>query len=170
MALRNIFEGSSPRLRTAARPVREINDHIVEILDDLIDTLAAADGVGLAAPQIGINRRIAVIQISDDSPVIELINPEIVSSEGEQTRLEGCLSFPGTWGEVVRPAKVSVKALDRSGTEQIYEGEGLLAQALTHELDHLDGVLFVDKVTRWFTPEEMQALTAAEQAETEGQD
>lgn len=152
MALRTILAGSHPRLRTVARPVRKINEHILEILDDMADTLHNAEGVGLAAPQVGINRRIVVIETADQG-LMELINPEIVASEGAEKRVEACLSFPGVAGEVVRPTHVTVRAMDRNGVEQTYEGEGLLAQAFCHELDHLDGILYVDKVIRWLPVE-----------------
>lgn len=162
MAIRDILDGSNPRLRITARPVREISDHVIMILDDMRETLSAAEGVGLAAPQVGINRRMAVIDAGDG--VLELINPEIVSTEGEETRLEGCLSFPGMWGEVVRPTRVVVRALDRTGAEQVYEGEGLLAQAFAHEIDHLDGVLFADKVVRWVREDEVASAEGSEEA------
>lgn len=156
MAIRDILQGSNPRLRRVARPVREISGHIQGIVDDMIETLANAEGVGLAAPQVGINRRIVVVQIGDDAPIV-LINPEIVSTEGSEQRLEGCLSFPGQWGEVVRPERVVVRALDRDGGEHTYTGEGLLAQAFAHELDHLDGVLFVDKVVSWVSEDDLRS-------------
>ncbi|MBD5560882.1 MAG: peptide deformylase [Clostridia bacterium] len=153
MAIRNIFQGSNPRLRMTAKPVREITPHVLEILDDMLETLRSAEGVGLAAPQVGVNRRLVVIEIEDQDP-LELINPEIISQEGEEQRVEGCLSFPGQVGDVIRPTRVTVRALDRSGEERTYEGEGLLAQAFAHELDHLDGILFIDKVVRWRSDEE----------------
>lgn len=154
MAIRTIMEGSNPRLRGKTRPVKEITDHIVDILDDMIETLHEAEGVGLAAPQIGVLRRIVVIDIGDGP--IELINPEIISQEGSEMRVEGCLSFPNISGWVERPTRVVFRGLNRNGEEKTYEGTGLMAQAVSHELDHLDGVLFVDKVERWCTDEELE--------------
>lgn len=156
MALRKILTGEHPRLRTTAKPVRDITDHVLEILDDMVETLRSAEGAGLAAPQVGINRRIVVVE-TEESGLLELINPEIVSQDGAEQRVEACLSFPGLAGEVVRPTHVVVRALDRSGAEQTYEGEGLVAQAFCHELDHLDGVLYVDKVVRWLPEDDAEA-------------
>lgn len=147
MAIRNILEGDNPRLRKKSREVTKINQRILDLLDDMAETMADARGVGLAAPQVGVMRRIAVVDVGDG--IIELINPEIVSEEGTQREEEGCLSFPDVNGYVVRPEKVIVRALDRTGTEREYEGEGLLARAFAHEIDHLDGVLFVDRVVEW---------------------
>lgn len=154
MAIRTIMEGSNPRLRGKTRPVKEITDHIIMILDDMIETLHQAEGVGLAAPQVGVLRRMVVIDIGEGP--IELINPEIISQDGSEMRVEGCLSFPGMSGWVERPAHVVFKGTNRYGEEKTYEGTGLMAQAVAHELDHLDGVLFVDKVERWCTDDEQE--------------
>ena len=118
----------------------------------MVETMYNADGVGLAAPQVGVLRRVVVIDIGEG--VIELINPELIETEGEQIGPEGCLSVPGVTGEVERPLKVKVKALNRKGEEFIIEGEGLLARALCHEIDHLDGIIFTDKVIRYLDEEE----------------
>lgn len=147
MAVRNILEGDNPRLRTVARPVKKINQHILDVLDDMQQTMYDARGVGLAAPQVGVNRRIVVIDVGEG--VMELINPEIVSEEGQQRSEEGCLSFPDQNGYVIRPEKIVVRAMDRNGEMKEYVGTELLARALAHEIDHLDGVLFVDKVVEW---------------------
>lgn len=160
MAIRDILVGDNPRLRKQSRPVRKINDHILTLLDDMGQTMYESRGVGLAAPQVGVMRRVVVIDAGDG--LIELINPEILSEEGQVAGEEGCLSFPGVeGGQVVRPEKVTVKALDRDGKERIYEGEGLLARAFCHEIDHLDGVLFVDRVTEWIDHDNDQEAEAA---------
>ncbi len=147
MAIRNIRKLGEDILRKKCRVVDTIDDKIITLLDDMIDTMQNADGVGLAAPQVGILKRIAVIDIGEG--VIELINPEIVKTEGKETNVEGCLSVPGKWGTVERPQKVTVRATGRDGKEYEITGEGLLARALCHEIDHLDGVVFVDKVEEY---------------------
>ncbi|NLM14109.1 MAG: peptide deformylase [Epulopiscium sp.] len=147
MALRQIRKDGDEILRKKSKIVKEITPSILTLLDDMAETMYAADGVGLAAPQIGILKRIVVIDVGDG--IIELINPEIIEEEGEQVCAEGCLSIPGVSGEVKRPEKVKVKALNRHGEEIILEGEGLLAVAFCHEIDHLNGILFTDKVIRY---------------------
>ena len=144
MALRNIREMGEDCLRCVCKEVTEINPRIEELIEDLIDTMYEADGVGLAAPQVGVRKRIAVIDVGE-GPVV-LINPEVVSSEGEQTGQEGCLSVPGKCGVVTRPMKVVVKTRNMDWEWEEIEGEGLFARALLHEMDHLDGILYVDKV------------------------
>lgn len=146
MALRNIITDPDSRLRKISRPVKEITPHIVTLLDDMAETMKQAEGVGLAAPQVGVLRRVVVIDVGEG--LIELINPEIISQSGEQKGPEACLSVEDRRGLVVRPSKVSVKALDREGNERIIEGEGLLARCLCHEIDHLDGILYIDKMER----------------------
>ena len=131
-------------LRKKARPVERIDDRILTLLDDMAETMYNAEGVGLAAPQVGILRRVVVIDVGEG--VIELINPEIIEQEGEQVAIEGCLSVPGLSGIVKRPARVVVTALNRHGERIEIEGTDLLARALCHEIDHLDGILYVDKV------------------------
>lgn len=149
MATRTILEGDNPRLRKISRPVGAINQRIIDLLDDMAQTMYEARGVGLAAPQVGALRRVVVIDIGDG--LVELINPEIIETEGSQREEEGCLSLPDDNGYVMRPAKVVVRALDRNGDVQEYTGEGLLARAFTHEIDHLDGVLFTDKMVERIT-------------------
>jgi len=131
-------------LRKKARPVDKIDDRILTLLDDMAETMYKAEGVGLAAPQVGILRRVVVIDIGEG--IIELINPEIIEQEGEQIGAEGCLSVPGLSGIVKRPARVVVTALNRHGERIKIQGEDLLARALCHEIDHLDGILYLDKV------------------------
>ena len=143
MALRKIRTGSDPVLRKICKPVKEINESILTLLDDMADTMYNADGVGLAAPQVGIVRRMCVIDVGYG--LVELINPEIIETSGSQRDCEGCLSIPGATAEVVRPSYAKVKALNRDGEEIIVEGRNLMARALCHEIDHLDGILYIDK-------------------------
>ena len=144
MAIRNILMDGNPRLRKQSRPVEEITPKLLELLDDMAQTMYNARGLGLAAPQVGILRRIVVIDIGDG--IIELINPRIVRADGEQRVEEGCLSIPDLHGLLIRPARVVVQATDRRGKKFKIKGEGLLAKALCHEIDHLDGILITDKM------------------------
>lgn len=144
MALRKIREEGEECLRCVCKEVVEITPHIKDLIEDLIDTMYEADGVGLAAPQVGVRKRIAVVDVGE-GPIV-LINPVVVSSEGEQTGNEGCLSVPGKCGIVTRPMKVKVKTMTPEMTYAEIEGEGLLARAMLHEMDHLDGILYIDKV------------------------
>lgn len=152
MALRNIRKLGDDILRKKCRQVETIDERILTLLDDMAETMYDAGGVGLAAPQIGILKRIVVIDVGEG--LIELINPEITDVEGNIKDVEGCLSVPGKCGYVVRPEKVTVTALNRDGEKITISGEGLLAKAFCHELDHLDGIVFVDKVTEFIEPEE----------------
>lgn len=148
MAIRNIRKVGDDVLAKRCREVEVIDDRITELLDDMADTMYEANGVGLAAPQVGILKRIAVIDVGDG--IIELINPVITEVSDEKKRgVEGCLSAPGRFGEVDRPVKVTVKATNRDGEEFEVVGEGLLAVALCHEIDHLDGNIFLDKVIKF---------------------
>ncbi len=140
MAIRNIVKEGDDILSKKCRQVEKIDSKIIALLDDMAETMYAADGVGLAAPQVGILKRIAVIDIGEG--LIELINPEITETEGEQREVEGCLSVPGVSGYTIRPMKVTVKAIDRNGEEFVIRGSELLARAFCHEIDHLDGKLF----------------------------
>lgn len=141
-------------LRKKSRPLDDVNDRTRMLLDDMYETMQEANGVGLAAPQVGVLRRVVVIDVGEGR--IDLVNPEIIAVEGEQEDREGCLSVPEECGIVKRPMKVTVKALDRNGKPFTLTGEELLARALCHEIDHLDGVLYVDKASRMLTPEEME--------------
>lgn len=156
MAIRNIVKYGDDVLTKKCREVEKIDDRIKTLVDDMLDTLYDSGGVGLAAPQVGVLKRIAVIDIGD-GPII-LINPVIVSEEGIQTGSEGCLSYPGKYGEVSRPNKVCVKATDLGGNEREYIGEELLARAFCHEIDHLDGHMFIEKVTEWYENESDEEL------------
>lgn len=140
--LKILIEGDAA-LRLKSRPVSVINDRIITLLDDMTETMRLADGCGLAAPQVGVLRRVVVIE-TEPGHVLELINPVITERKGEQRELEGCLSVPGRQGYTHRPAYVRVEALDRDGQMRTYEGEGLLARAFCHEIDHLDGILYID--------------------------
>lgn len=147
MAKLNILKYGDETLRKISRPVDVITPRILTLLDDMLETMRAADGCGLAAPQVGILRRIAVIEVEPGNP-IELINPKIIARAGEQQEQEGCLSVPGRWGVTSRPAHVTVRALDRFGNTFDISGSGLLARAFCHEIDHLDGKLFTDIIIR----------------------
>ena len=144
MALRTIRVEGDPVLTKISRPVDKMTPRIQDLITDMLDTMYEAMGVGLAAPQVGILKRIVVIDVGD-GPII-LINPEIIEKSGEQTGDEGCLSVPGMSGQVTRPDHVKVKALNEDMEEVVYEGEGLLARAFCHELDHLDGHMYTELV------------------------
>ena len=152
MATRRILTDGDEILRKISRPVNEIDKRTRILLDDMAETMYKNDGVGLAAPQVGILRRIIVIDIGEG--LLELINPEIIYSEGSKIDTEGCLSIPGRRGTVERPSKVIVQALNRKGKPIQVTGEGLMAVALCHELDHLDGILYTDKMIEDVTDKE----------------
>ena len=145
MAKRTIRTDGDDVLRKVCKPVKSMTARTEELIDDMFETMYDSNGVGLAAPQVGVLKRIVVIDVMDGNPLV-LINPEIVETEGEQTGPEGCLSLPGLEGEVTRPERVVCKALDMNMDEITVEGEGLLARCICHELDHLDGILYKDKV------------------------
>ena len=155
MAIRNIRKLGDELLRKKSRKVEEIDDRIITLLDDMADTLKEANGVGLAAPQVGVLKRIAIVD--DGGEIIELINPVITESSGEQTGPEGCLSLPGEYGEVTRPMNVTVTALDRNGKIFTCKREGFVARAFCHETDHLDGILYIDKAERMLDPEDFES-------------
>lgn len=160
MALRTIRTEGDPVLEKVCRPVEKIDRRTRDLVDDMLETMYDACGVGLAAPQVGVLKRLVVIDVGD-GPLI-LVNPEILETSGEQTGEEGCLSVPGMSGQVTRPNYVKVKALDENMEEQILEGEGLLARAFCHEIDHLSGKLYVDLVEG-----ELHDVTAADAEEEE---
>ncbi len=144
MAIRNIRTDEDTILRKNSREVEKFDDRLFQLLDDMADTMYAADGVGLAAVQVGVLRRVVIIDIGEG--LIELINPEIVEEEGIQCDVEGCLSLPGKQAYTMRPMTVTVKAQNRNGNWCVYKGTGLKAKAFCHEIDHLDGILYVDKI------------------------
>lgn len=146
MAIRNIRTDEDPILRKKSRAVEKFDDRLFELLDDMADTMYDADGVGLAAVQVGVLRRVVIIDIGEG--LIELINPEIVEEDGIQCDVEGCLSLPGKQAYTMRPMTVTVKAQNRNGNWCVYKGTGLKAKAFCHEIDHLDGVLYVDKIAK----------------------
>lgn len=156
MTIRKIIVYPNPILEQPCEPVTIFDKKLSRLLDDMYETMIEFDGVGLAAPQIGINKQIAIVDIDDEHGTIELINPIIVRKEGEETDIEGCLSFPGLYGEVPRSYKVEVKAQNRKGKEFILQAEGFLARAIQHEIDHLHGILFTSKVTRYVKEEELE--------------
>jgi len=143
MALRQLRIYGDEILRKKAKPIKDINSSVLTLLDDMLETLHSKNGLGLAAPQVGVLRRVVIIEVEDT--LYEMINPVIVTSEGTQRRNEGCLSVPGRSGDIDRPAYVKVEATDRNGNPYFIEGEELLASVLCHELDHLDGILYLDK-------------------------
>ena len=145
MALRIIRTYTDPLLRKKSKPVKVFDEKLHILLDDMLDTLHSVNGLGLAAPQVGSLRQVVIIELEDR--VLELVNPEILETQGTQTRSEACLSVPGKNGLVERPAHVKVRAFDRNGVEFTAEGEELLAVAMCHEIDHLSGVLYIDKAT-----------------------
>ncbi|MBR6522094.1 MAG: peptide deformylase [Oscillospiraceae bacterium] len=164
MALRNIVKKGDECLNKKCRDVTEFNGRLHKLLDDMRDTLIDSNGVGLAAPQVGILRRVVlVMDTNNDDEIIELINPEIIDTDGEQEGPEGCLSVPGVWGIVKRPWWVKVKAQDRNGEWFEVEGDGLTGRCFCHEIDHLSGVLFDSRAERLLTAEEIQAMSAEEE-------
>ena len=168
MALRKIVEVGDECLLKKCRPVTEFNRHLHLLLDDMAETLADANGAGLAAPQVGVLRRVCLVLDEDSEEYIELINPEIIAESGTQTGLEGCLSLPGKWGIVTRPNVVRVRAQDRDGDWFEAEGEGLTARAFCHEIEHLDGHLFSEHIDHFLSDEELEDYLNAEQAEAAG--
>ncbi len=155
MPTRNIVKEGDSCLRKVCRPVTDFNDRLHTLLDDMHETLAEANGAGLAAPQVGVLRRLALVMLEDGS-YLEIINPEIVEKSGTQNDVEGCLSVPGVWGMVERPMNVTVSAQDRFGKPFTVSAEGFTARAFCHEIDHLDGHLFTDLVTEYIDPEELE--------------
>ncbi len=153
MALLNILKDGDETLRKKSRPVTEITPRILTLLDDMVETMHKADGCGLAAVQVGVLRRVVVIEV-EEGEIYEMINPEIVARRGNQKEQEGCLSVPGRYGITSRPAKVTVRYEDRNGKLWELTGEGLLARAICHELDHLEGKLFTDEMIEEIFPEE----------------
>lgn len=154
MAIRNIVLDTDELIRKKSKEVVEFNEKLWQLLDDMAETMYSADGVGLAAVQVGILRKVVVVDTGDT--LYEMINPEIIETSGSQTGPEGCLSSPNEYGDVTRPMNVKVKALDRFGKEYTIEGTELLARALCHEIDHLNGVLFKDLAEETYEVEEVK--------------
>lgn len=162
MAIRNILteDKDGAFLHKKCRTVENYDKRLAILLGDMADTLREANGVGLAAIQVGVLKRVVVIDVGDG--IRELVNPVILEKSGEQEAMEGCLSIPGKWGMTKRPSHVKVRAQDRNGNTFEYEGEGLLATASCHEIDHLDGVLFLSHVTHMLTDEELKKINSSE--------
>jgi peptide deformylase len=156
LAIRKIVMYPAEILKKRCQEVTKFDRKLAKVLDDMYDTMIKYDGVGLAAPQIGLDLRIAVVDIDDESGTIEMMNPRILETAGEQTGPEGCLSFPGIYGEVTRPFYVKIEAFDRKGRKYTLEAEDFLARAIQHELDHLDGILFTSKVIRYLDEQELE--------------
>lgn len=167
MSLRTILTQGDPALAKTCRPVEKFDQKLHELLDDMKETLVQANGVGLAAPQIGILRRVVVVMDAEDN-MVELVNPQIIASAGEQTGLEGCLSVPGKYGVVTRPATATVRAQDRDGNFFEMSGEGIVARCFCHELEHLDGHLYTEHIDHFLTDEELEAFYAQEEQEPSG--
>ncbi len=170
MALRNILTEENPALRKVCRPYTDFNDRLHELLDDMKETLSQANGVGLAAPQVGILRRACIVMETnvpegESEHFIELVNPEIIERNGEQEGGEGCLSLPEQYGIVKRPNHVKVRAQDRNGNFFEVEGDGLTARCFCHEIDHLDGVLFTDRASRMLSDKEIQEMYGGDDEE-----
>ena len=155
MGLRKILTVKEPALHKVCKPVTKFDAKLHKLLDDMKETLAEADGVGLAAPQVGILRRVVVVDVGDR--ILELVNPTLVETSGEQTGMEGCLSVPGKFGLVTRPNYAKVSAQDRDGNWFEAEGEELIARCFCHELDHLDGIVYTEVMERFLTDEELNA-------------
>ena len=147
-------------LKQKCAKVTSFDKNLAKLLNNMYETMIEADGVGLAAPQVGVKKQIAVVEVDEESGVIELINPEILETKGEQTGVEGCLSFPDVYGEVTRSYRVKIRAQDRRGQYYELEAEDFLARAIQHEIDHLQGVLFTSKITRYITTEELEGYEA----------
>ena len=162
MALRKILTQGDPALTKTCRPVEKFDRKLHWLLDDMKETLRNAGGVGLAAPQVGILRRVVVVEDAEEN-LMELVNPVIVEQSGEQDGWEGCLSVPGKYGRVVRPSLVTVRAQDRKGNFFEATGEELVARCFCHELEHLDGHLFVEHTDELYSPEEIDAMEADEE-------
>ena len=163
MALRKIVEQGEDCLTKVCRPVTAFNSRLHQLLDDMAETLSEANGAGLAAPQVGVLRRVCLVLDEDAEEFLELVNPEILSHCGEQTGLAGCLSVPGKWGIVTRPNVVRVRAQDRYGDWFEAEGEGLTARAFCHEIEHLDGHMYTEHIDRFLTEEELETYLEEEE-------
>ncbi len=167
MALRKIVEQGDECLTKVCRPVTDFNKRLHELLDDMQETLSEANGAGLAAPQVGVLRRVCLVLDEDAGTYIELVNPKIVEQSGEQTGLEGCLSVPGKWGIVTRPSHVRVRAQDRNGDWFEAEGDDLTARAFCHEIEHLDGHLYTEHIDHFLSEEELREYLEQEEGEGE---
>ena len=165
MALRKILTEGNPTLNKVCRPITAFDERLATLLDDMKETVTHANGVGLAAPQVGVLRRVVVVDLGDE--IVELVNPRILEQSGEQDGLEGCLSVPDRFGMVKRPNHVKIEAQDRNGDWYEYEGEALIARCFCHELEHLDGHLYTEKAYHMLTQEEYEEMMNRDQEEDE---
>ena len=156
--IKEVVKHPAAVLTTKTTEVEVIDETIIALLDDLYDTMIEHDGVGIAAPQINVNLRVAIVEIGDERDILEMVNPTVIETDGAEVEMEGCLSFPGLFGDVERPTYVRIEAADREGRIYELEAGGFDARAILHEIDHLDGVLFNDKIVRTYTEEEIAAL------------
>ena len=163
MAIKEVVKHPAEILTKPCQEVTEINEDIIQLLDDLYDTMVEYDGVGIAAPQINVPLRVAIVEMGEDRAILEMINPTVIEVEGKDVDIEGCLSFPGLFGEVERPTYVKFEACDREGRVYEVEAVGFDARAVLHEIDHLDGVLFDSKITRIVTEEELEEMYGEEE-------
>ncbi len=160
MPVLTIVNHPDERLEQVCTPVKKFDRTLAELIKNMRETMVAADGVGLAAPQVGVTERVAIVDVGDENGLIELINPKLIASKGKQTGVEGCLSFPGLYGDVTRHDYVKVRAQDRRGKWHIIEADDFLARAIQHEMDHLDGILFTSKVIQYIKEEDLEVEEA----------
>lgn len=161
--IREVVKHPAKVLTEKCQEVTVINEEIISLLDDMYDTMVAHDGVGIAAPQINVPLRIAIVELGEGRSLLEMINPTVVETEGSDIDIEGCLSFPGLYGDVERPDYVKIEACDRNGQVYQLEASGFDARAIQHEIDHLDGILFNSKLIRTYTEEELEAMYGEEE-------
>lgn len=165
MAIREIVKHPNEVLETPCKTVTEFDRELAVLLDDMHETMVEADGVGIAAPQVGVSLRVAIVDFQEGQEPIEMVNPELALFEGKETDIEGCLSFPGIFGEVERYGRIKIKAQERDGSWYELEAEGYEARAILHEMDHLDGVLFTSKIEKYVTQEELDELIRQQEEE-----
>lgn len=163
MAIKEVVKHPAKVLREKCKEVTVINEEIITLLDDLYDTMVEYDGVGIAAPQINVPLRVAIVELGEERDILEMINPTILETSGSEVDIEGCLSFPNLYGEVERPTYVKIEACDREGRVYELEAGGFDARAILHEIDHLDGVLFDSKLIRVVTEEELAEMYGEEE-------
>ncbi|KOS69522.1 peptide deformylase [Lysinibacillus contaminans] len=163
MAIKEVVKHPAKVLTTPCAEVTEINEEIIALLDDLYDTMVEHDGVGIAAPQINVPLRVAIVELGEERDILEMINPTVITTDGAEVDVEGCLSFPNLYGEVERPEYVKIEACDREGRVYELEAGGFDARAILHEIDHLDGILFDSKIQRVLTEEELEVMYAEEE-------
>jgi peptide deformylase len=161
--IREIVKAPAKVLTEKCKEVEVINEEIHSLLDDMYETMVAHDGVGIAAPQVNVGLRIAIVELGEERTLLEMINPTVIETEGSEIDIEGCLSFPGLYGDVERPSYVKIEACDRNGQVYQLEAAGFDARAILHEIDHLDGILFDSKLIRTYTEEELEEMYGEEE-------